>query len=199
MNKPFYLFNQKAQALTELVVFGSIILILLGVLLNYGLRYNYQQKVMQSSFKKAYEKAVTSGADDQPRSEQHMVLQDIHIPDPQNPFAVGNLTPVYGSAAVSRSNSYSFPENMNEVPHLVLNINGQESSFSLAGLRYVPDVSSLQEQKYILIYGAGNVNREVSTTACHWLPPVWDPIYLHNICGDALFAIYIVDDCDIGM
>jgi len=51
--------NQKAQAVVELAIFGSLILLLFGVLLSFMQRENDQQYVQMETFRRALEKACT--------------------------------------------------------------------------------------------------------------------------------------------
>lgn len=51
--------NQKAQAIVELAIFGSLILLLFGVLLSFMERENDQQYVQMETFRRALEKACT--------------------------------------------------------------------------------------------------------------------------------------------
>jgi hypothetical protein len=209
MEKMICVFNIKAQALTELAVFGSIILLLLGILLNYGLRYNYQQQIMQRAFRTAYGSAGAADSPDQPISTQHVLVRDIHIPDPQNPFAVGSLNPVMGSASLMRSFSANFPENSDELPALLMDINpgpyDEPESYAMAGLRRAQDVTPGQKKKYELIYGFANLDFVANEGADHWQAPEWDPVYKHDYCvaEDAqagnepcTYTLTILDNCD---
>jgi len=106
MNYPYFNFKYqdrgrvKGQAILELAIFGSIVIMLLGVLLNYGLRYGYQQQMMQYAFRKALASAVGNS----PNPTSHLVARDRHIPNPNDAFGVGSVIPFYSSATVMRSN-----------------------------------------------------------------------------------------------
>jgi hypothetical protein len=86
------------QALIELAVFGTFFLMILGVLLNYGLRYNYQQKAQMTAFRRALKIA----SDPNRGSGSAMVMEDHSIPDPSDMFGVGTVTPIIASASVQR-------------------------------------------------------------------------------------------------
>jgi hypothetical protein len=98
--------SRKAQAILELAVFGAILIMLLGVLVNYGLRYNFAQKAMISAFRKALaESAKKNEQDEEINNGQasYTLIQDKHIPNPANPFAVGSVGPAMSSASVVRT------------------------------------------------------------------------------------------------
>ena len=60
--------DKKGQAILELAIFGAILIMLLGALINYGLRYNYQQLAMQRAFRKALGTSATSSVANMPVS-----------------------------------------------------------------------------------------------------------------------------------
>ena len=51
------IFNRKGQAVAEMAIFGSLVLLLFGSLLSYGQRYNDQQYVQMEAFRRALKKA----------------------------------------------------------------------------------------------------------------------------------------------
>ncbi|MDD5196840.1 MAG: hypothetical protein PHV92_04395 [Candidatus Omnitrophica bacterium] len=145
----------KGQALLEVAIFGSIILMLLGVLINYGLKYNSQQKTMQQAFRKSLARAVS-----QPGiSTSSVVVKDTHIPNPSDTFGVGSVTPFTGSAgAVIRDYQMSeTADTESELPRISLNINGQELTYLTAGFRDETNVPEGSLDRYDEIYGSGNV------------------------------------------
>lgn len=87
--------TQRGQALLELAIFGSLLLLLLGALLNYGLNAEYNQQVMMESFRKALGIAAGQG------TGAVSVVRDNPLPNPSNPFAVGSVLPVAASANVT--------------------------------------------------------------------------------------------------
>jgi len=90
-------FTQKhGQALLELSIFGSIILMLMGLLISYGLRYNFQQEAQMEAYRKALEIAAQQG------SASYTLIKDRHIPSIENPFGVGGVEPFAASASVIR-------------------------------------------------------------------------------------------------
>ncbi|PIZ84826.1 MAG: hypothetical protein COX96_01455, partial [Candidatus Omnitrophica bacterium CG_4_10_14_0_2_um_filter_44_9] len=90
--------SYKGQALVELAVFGAFFLILLGVLLSYGLKYNFQQKAQMTVFRRALKIASDQGRG----IGAAMILEDRAIPDPTTMFGIGFTAPIVASASVQR-------------------------------------------------------------------------------------------------
>lgn len=161
-NKTYLFSNCKAQALLELAIFGSIILMLLGVLINYGLRYNYQQQAEQRAYRRALAKAysltlslpafqisIAAAKGEDPvvgfldyirpfGSGSYVITEDKHIPDPANPWGIGSVVPISASASVARDEQMSatadFPY---ELPEMTIDVNGKKSSYKTAGMRLI--------------------------------------------------------------
>ncbi len=149
------LMQEKAQSLTELALIGSIILSILGVLLTYGLRYNYQQQVAQEAFRKAVADASRERPLGNPSGTSSYVLyKDRHIPDPSDPFAVGQIVSPVASYSITRSyNLQETPDTISELPSIVLDIQNHQYRFYTAGFAtYCGDPA-----KYKAIFGDGNV------------------------------------------
>ena len=184
-------------------MFGSIFLMLLGILINYGLRYNQQQRVMQKAFRKALPSAYWANYNGTPSVVQHVVVEDIHIPSPNNPFGVGSMSAVSGSASVARSWTYNIPERDSEPPVLRLEIDGATSDYQLAGFRSVYNITEAKIDKYKLIYGTSNID-DIGKTCLQWDDEDEDgnprdredPIYTHErVCLDWSYNIRIIDSC----
>lgn len=99
--------NRKGQSLVELSVFGSLLLLVLGVLLNYGLQYNYQQEVKMESFRRALKAA---GESNLAKTQEVMLFKDLLIPDPSDRFALGQRDTFRGSGSVFWSNKTSISD-----------------------------------------------------------------------------------------
>ncbi len=122
--------NQRGQAILELAVFGSFLIMLLGILLNYGLRYEAQQQVMQQAFRKALVSAVKSMDRDTPISSTQVVVNGKYVPDPSNAFAAGSVMPFSSSASVVRSYKLDQEaDNDAEKPHVDITIDNQTHSY----------------------------------------------------------------------
>lgn len=103
--------HNSGQALLELAVFGSIILFCLGLLLQYGLRMNYNEFSRMANFRKALALAVA-------RSQQNtinrynqninfMTIQDKSIPNPADPYGIKERYPYISAYSVVYSNKLS--------------------------------------------------------------------------------------------
>jgi len=145
--------NKKGEALLELAIFGAILIMLLGILLNYGLRYSFQQKTMMSAFREALRESDNPDLGGQ---ASVTIVQDKHIPNPSNPFAVGSVMPFSSGASVIRS--YRLNETADtyaELPQTTIQIQDQKFTYKTAGFRDISNVSGLD--KYKEVYGDSNV------------------------------------------
>jgi hypothetical protein len=147
-------FKQKGQSILELAIFGSILIGLLGILINYGLKFNYQQKAMMQAFRQAYNASQEGGS--------YTLIVDKHIPDPANAFGFGSVSNIASSAGVTRNyHMQEVAENYDELPQMIIEIKGSGSpyrkAFKTAGFRYIANVPSEAIEKYEEIYGSSNV------------------------------------------
>lgn len=146
----------QGQAILELALFGSILIMLLGAILSYGLRYSQQQKTMMSAFRKALQESTDPNSGGQANVT---VISDKHIPIPTNPFAIGSVSPFVSSASVIRSaRLHETADTLEELPKTTIQIQGQEFTYRTAGFRVV-DMSSGSE-KYKEVYGDANVDTD---------------------------------------
>lgn len=90
--------NRTGQALIELAVFGVIFLMILGMFISYGLKFNYNQLAQMTAFRRALKIA----SDPNKGSGTYMLIQDRHIPDPTGMFGIGTTMPIIASASVTR-------------------------------------------------------------------------------------------------
>lgn len=163
------------QVLMELAIFGSILIMLLGVLVNYGLRYNGQQRMMQESFSKAYKSAgdwgrCPEGSSNCPSSSvSYALIKDKHIPDPADMWGIGQVSGISSSSGgITRSydlNAGPSKNKPNELPKMKIILqslrNGQPEetkfTFKTAGYLDFENVNSTMVKKYNELYGASNV------------------------------------------
>jgi hypothetical protein len=122
------------QAVLELAIFGAILIMLLGVLLNYGLRDSLQQKATMSAFRGALKESANSKIGGQ---GNFMLVEDNHIPNPSNPFAVGSVMPFIANSNVIRSAAlHETADRVDELPRITIDIKGSKcpgSVLSVAG------------------------------------------------------------------
>ena len=150
---------KRGQAILELAIFGSLLIMLLGILLNYGLRYNAQQQVTQHAFRKALVKAYDAPYPGKPISTTEVMVNDLHIPDPGHAFGLGSVTPVSSSASLIRNPKMELtPDNSSEAPQIDININGEVFPFKTAKvIGLIRDLTVNQLKKYQEIYGANSI------------------------------------------
>jgi len=150
------------QALLELAVFGSLLIMLLGVLINYGLRYNSQQYLMQEAFRKALAAAEESTNPGTPESVSYAIIEDNHIPNPSDIWGFGSVTPVGSSVgAITRSYKMSDTADIDpELPVMRIQVGRNQpplATLRTAGFRTVNNVDPDTIEKYNEIYGPSNV------------------------------------------
>lgn len=133
--------GKKAQTLTELAAFGSVMLVVLSFFVSYGMRYIYNQDAQMRAFRlalnEAYYPTDTTGKSvpDRPDASASIVLlEDKHIPNPQDMFGVGNIVPVQAGAEVTWGNTLKEEiKNSADFPRMKYRINNQEKEYTTAG------------------------------------------------------------------
>jgi len=154
--------RKKAQSLVETAIFGGVFLFILGVLVSYGLKYNFQQRTSQHAFRKA----LASASRDM-REATYFLVRDKHIPSPSDPFGVGSAEGFSGSAIVVRNYRIDkTADTKEELPRITMEFQGNDSrkeTFYLAAIREENVGSSGDEEvkkiveKYKEIYGGSNI------------------------------------------
>ncbi len=96
--------NKKAQTLTELASFGSILLMVVAFLVSYGLRYNNQQDVQLHVFRMAMDDAFNNVTRPDASSSITMI-EDRHIPDPKDRFGIGSFVPAQSMGQITWGNT----------------------------------------------------------------------------------------------
>lgn len=171
--------KRAGQALVELAVFGSLLLFLIGYLVNNALQLDYRQQATMEAFRRGLASAAAAppGLDDTPSSTSHLLIQDRQIPEPSDPFALGGVSPVTAQASITRTYELGlrFPRTARELPRLAVQIEhtttcpsgtavpGDDSGnpktcyYTTAGLREEFGVRQSSVERYRFIYGASNV------------------------------------------
>lgn len=184
----------KAQALLEVAIFGAIIVMLLGILISYGLRYNYQQKTMQQAFRKSLAQAVAQPG--VPMS--NVMVMDEHIPNPSDTFGIGSVTPFTGaSGGIVRD--YMMSETADDdssLPRMAMNIDGQIRTYTTAGFRTENNVPEGSLGRYREIYGYGNI-QDLGAGECLESEETTDPNSGQPVinCLRSTKNIRIIDSC----
>ena len=139
---------KKAQALSELSILGSIILMLLGVLLHYGLKYNYMQQVQQKAFRRALAAATGNfGA-------TYYMLRDKYVPSPEHPFGAGSTIPTASQSSVLRDfEAYKTADDAAALPQMIFDANGTEYTFYSAAFHGINGINESDLPGYRELYG----------------------------------------------
>jgi hypothetical protein len=77
----------KAQSMTEMAVFGSLLLMVLAWLIQMGMTYTEQQKLNMEAFRTALGVAAEDNATNH---TQLVYVKDVHIPNPQDKLGMGS-------------------------------------------------------------------------------------------------------------
>ncbi len=88
----------KGQALTEFAIFGSILLMCVAMLLQYGLQSNYQQQLQMEAFREAQRMAFNSSGPNASKSVS--VVRHKAFPDPRDQFGYAEHSPMSASESV---------------------------------------------------------------------------------------------------
>lgn len=217
----------KGQALVELAVFGSMLLMLLGYLVNNVLTSDYRQQSATEAFRQGLSASAAttavsvSGPTNTPKSISNLLVQDRHIPNPGDPFAVGSVAPMFSQAGITRNYQLQIvPDVVNELPRMAIQIENATACpegtrvpsdfrggmrtcyYTTSGFR---DENVAQENlgRYRFVYGASNICEKpdcgggnlVCTEWCE--EPYIDPETGEEVCPCIRYAkhIRIVDSC----
>lgn len=213
---------ERGQALVELAVFGSLLLFLIGYLVSNALQLDYRQQATMEAFRRGLASAAAAppGSQNTPSSTSHLLIQDRHIPDPSDPFAIGGVSPVTANASITRSYELGarIPATKFDLPRLAVQIENATSCpgtavgwdntgnpltcyYTTAGLREEFDVPQASLERYRFIYGATNVCDEAKCGggdgACLLEEEYENPEtgQLETVCVDRLKHVVIVDSC----
>ena len=159
-------FNNKAQTITELASFGSLLLVVVSFLVSYGLRYNYQQDVQLRAFRMAMADAYNNVTRPEATSTITLV-EDKHIPDPRDRFGVGSVVPAQGRAQIVWGNTMNDPYvDTSDNSQIKYVINGEERAYTTEGFEII-DSSNAPGGFYVDFL---DERRLVSwdTVTCYW-------------------------------
>ncbi len=161
--------RRNGQALLELAIFGSMLILVLGVLVQYGLNFDFHQQADMEAYREALASAAQSGQDQMPISVNHAIMRDRHIPDPSNPFGQGSMVPIIGFAvSPPRTNFLNHvPDHnqFNELPRAVIEVEGRQvdcdpsrhAGCVTSGFRAEQQVLKSSLPKSNEVYGDANV------------------------------------------
>jgi hypothetical protein len=130
------IFHKQGQSILELAIFGSIILFLFSILIQYGVGLNLQQHLSMQAFRKALSisKSATLNSPDGMNASL-TIVKDLPTTDPANPFGVGETTPyiVQGSGTLSRLLYAKYEPGVDsDLPRVTFIINGVKKTYTTA-------------------------------------------------------------------
>ena len=171
--------TRAGQALVELAILGAMILLVLGVLVDYGLRADFTQHAMMSTFRRVLKDAAAQTRDGVPISTSRLSFADRRIPDPINPFSLGPSATITASAGGVTQNyqMHKTPDAEPDLPHLYVgfrttDVDGNSTTAGVdcqdtgkgcltSGIRcapaYAPAGFVANLPRYQVVYGASNV------------------------------------------
>lgn len=139
MKAAYFQIDEKAQSLTEIAVFGSILLLVLAYFISQGIRTTYQQDVQMRAFRMALSQAYNQIS--KPDAEATVVLvEDKRVPDPRDIAGKGEFVPVAGQGNIIWGNSMqsSIRSGMSEdLPRMNFKVNDFEESYLTATVRTI--------------------------------------------------------------
>lgn len=158
-----HLYFNKGQSLLELAVFGSILLFVLGLFIQYGMRMNYQQRLQMQTFRKALKRASEVGGTY--RYVTWLTLEDKPLPEAQGQFGIASRSP-YSSAASGVWSQDLYAEfeygKEEDLPRIELEINQKRYTFTTAAYRECSCSDNIkkkeddEEDKYLMNGGSGS-------------------------------------------
>ncbi|TAN61404.1 hypothetical protein EPN16_03220 [bacterium] len=137
--------NNRAQALSELAVFGAVILGVVGFLLSYGMNANYSDNLNMQTFRYGLQKAYE--AKDTYFNAQVIVMDYKSIPQPQGGNVVPSFNPLMASSSALLSNS------------LFMEMKDEDD---FGNYTYLPKINLLIKDK------SGKIGREFNFTTADW-------------------------------
>jgi len=158
--------HARGQALLELAILGSIALLVLGALVNYGMNADATQQAMMETFRQATLSAWEGGQPGKPTGVSYVQLTDRHIPNPSHPFTIGSVVPVTGQAGgvVRNPRMQETADVEEELPRTRVTVQGVELDCPSAGIGCTTagfrseGINSGNKEKYDEIYGKDNVD-----------------------------------------
>lgn len=125
--------NNTGQALIEFAVIGSIALLALTMLIQMGLRMNYQQEIQQNAFRNALRIAQSEG-DEESQSIQYNYFRNRRTPNPSEGFGVTPRVMTQGNATVTWGEWLTYLDGSRDSqPRIIVNLDDQSQPEFRAG------------------------------------------------------------------
>lgn len=119
---------RRGQALIEVAVLGSLALLALTLLIQLGLRMNYQQELQQNAFRRALITAKNEG-DDESQAVQYNYFRNRRLPNPSEGFGITPRVLAQGSGTVTWGEWLTYLENddPDSEPRIIVSLDDQSS------------------------------------------------------------------------
>ena len=127
------MWNNRGQAMLEFAVMASIGLMALAVLIQIGLRMNYQQEIDQQTFRRALRTAANfdTANNRPPQAVTYIHIRDRQIPDPSDGFGMmPRVTTEATSTAVLGKFLTFLARDKDSHPRVVVNLNNKVQEFN---------------------------------------------------------------------
>lgn len=99
-------FRRKTQALSELAIFGTILLLVFAFMIRMGMIYMHTQDINMRAFRLAMSQAIKVNRPD--ASATVLLVEDKHIPDPGDIVGIGDFIPAQGFGNVVWGNTLPY-------------------------------------------------------------------------------------------
>ena len=121
--------DQSGQALVELAITGSLVLLALAFFIQIGLRMNYQQELEQQTFRRALREAKSEGTEESAAIVINH-FRDRQVPDPSFGFALMPRTSTNASATVTWGEHLTtLSDDRDSQPRILVVLNNKEKEF----------------------------------------------------------------------
>ena len=162
--------SKKAQAVLELAVFGSILILAIGFLVTYAQQFDFSQRLQMQSYREALHSSYWKGVLGEYTEQQTnlAVIKDKPFAEPSDPFRLLSRQPTGASTSLAWSNNLMLGwgdednfENPYFLPKLSLEINNKTYVFTTAGYKYC-DIGDKGMRCSCDLVGGGRIRKKVS-------------------------------------
>jgi hypothetical protein len=96
--------SKKAQSITEIATFGSLLILVLSFLIRYGMIYIRQQEAQMEAFRAGLNLAYIGPYSGLNQGPNMFLVKDVSLPDPSDRFGLSNKVTVQGTADIVWTN-----------------------------------------------------------------------------------------------
>lgn len=174
---------RKGQSLSELAIFGALLLLVLAFFVRYSMMSSHQQESQMKGFRYALDKSSRdSNIGGNPTTVSY--IKDKPVADPRNPFGMGDWVTTYGGGSIIWGNEASYainPDDPSTIPTINFVVNGvnvekklgafKDVSFPSEGFdvklgREEYHITQSNTQVYVVKYE--NEDEEIKTLKWKW-------------------------------